>query len=128
MKNMIADDFENEVIIDTEEDLLIFLSKRPAYNSNHFSLTFNESGFPQLSMFVKDDDSILYFLGGQSGETFVSCGNSEKCGTEIFYENKSGSSVTLARENIVSSALMIEAAKQFLHTQEQPICVEWFEL
>ena len=125
---MIANDFEDEVIIDTEEDLLNFLNKRPAYNSNHFILTFNENGFPQLSMFVKDDYSILYFLGEKSGEAFVSCRNSEKCGTEIFYENTFGSSVTLASENIVSLELMIETAKQFLRTKEQPLCVEWFEL
>jgi len=125
---MIANDFEDEVIIDTEEDLLNFLDKRPAYNSNHFILTFNENGVPQLSMFVKDDYSILYFLGEKSGEAFVSCGNSEKCGTEIFYENTFGSSVTLASENIVSLELMIETAKQFFHTEEQPLCVEWFEL
>ena len=125
---MIANDFENEVIIDTEEDLLTFLNKRPEYNSNHFILTFSENGFPQLSMFVKDDYSVIYFLGEKSGETFVSCGNSEKCDTEIFYENKLGSSVTLASENIVSPELMIEAAKQFFRTKERPLCVEWFEL
>ena len=111
---MIANDFVNEVIINTEEDLLNFLNKRPAHNSNHFILTFNENGFPELSMFVKDDDSVIYFLGEKNGEAFVSCGNSEKCGTEIFYENTLGSSVTLASENIVSSKLMIETAKQFL--------------
>jgi len=125
---MIANDFENEVIIDTVEDLSTFLDKRPANNSNHFILTFNESGFPQLSMFVKDDYSVIYFLGGESGKAFVSCGNSEKSGTEIFYENTLGSSITLARENIVSVQLMIETAKQFFLTKEQPICVEWFEL
>ena len=35
---------------------------------------------------------------------------------------------TLASETIVSLELMIETAKQFFHTKEQPLCIEWFEL
>ena len=126
-KQMIVNDFDTEVILETEKDLLIFLNKRPAYNSNHFILTFNENGFPQLSIFVKDNYCVIYFLE-ENGDAFVSCGESKKSDTEIFYENKFGSEIFLAEENIISLLSMTESAKQFLNTKNRPCCIEWTNL
>ncbi|KNC90718.1 hypothetical protein [Trabulsiella odontotermitis] len=124
---MYGSDFNGEVIIDSNEELLSFLAKRPAFNSNNFAFSFNESGFPQLNIFVKDNLCVLYFMG-EEGESFVSCNEKKMDGVEFFYENMEGGTVTLARENIVPVTVMNEASKYFFETKIRPVCCEWMEL
>ncbi|CAB5127705.1 CDI system double-stranded DNA deaminase immunity protein DddI [Burkholderia cenocepacia] len=123
---MYADDFDGEIEIDEVDSLVEFLSRRPAFDANNFVLTFEESGFPQLNIFAKNDIAVVYYM--DIGENFVSKGNSASGGTEKFYENKLGGEVDLSKDCVVSKEQMIEAAKQFFATKQRPEQLTWSEL
>lgn len=123
---MYADDFDGEIEIDEVDNLVEFLSRRPAFDANNFVLTFEESGFPQLNIFAKSDVAVVYYM--DIGGNFVSKGASETGGTEKFYENKLGGEVDLSKDCVVSKEQMIEAAKQFFATKQRPEQLSWSEL
>ncbi|WP_175026575.1 CDI system double-stranded DNA deaminase immunity protein DddI [Burkholderia aenigmatica] len=123
---MYADDFDGEIEIDGVDGLVDFLGKRPAFDANNFVLTFEEGGFPQLNIFVKNDVAVVYYM--DIGENFVSKGTAEPGGTEKFYENKLGGEVNLSNDCVVSKEQMIEAAKQFFATKQRPDQLTWSEL
>jgi len=124
---MFADDFNREIVLSSQVELLEFIKERPAFNANHFGFTFSENGFPQLTIFVKDDYCVFYFLG--EGESYVSLNNNTtEWGVEIFYENEKGTQVELAKECVLNAETMIEVAIQFFVTRSRPICIEWMEL
>lgn len=48
MINLYLNSFDGEIIINSEEELVMSLENRPVFNDNNFILTFVNSGFPQL--------------------------------------------------------------------------------
>ena len=50
---MYLNDFKQEYLINSLNELNNILTKRFFEDSNHFILTFEDYGFPQLSCFVK---------------------------------------------------------------------------
>jgi hypothetical protein len=123
---MYADDFKDEVIITSQNELIEFLERRPQFDSNYFILTFEESGFPQLSIFIKKNKCVIYFL--DIGKSFISLnGNIEK-GTTMFYENMGGSEVELPNKSIISIDKMKEISIEFFKKQQQPISIDWLEI
>ncbi|MBV6715900.1 hypothetical protein KV564_19795 [Paenibacillus chitinolyticus] len=58
---MYASDFNGEIVIDTESQVVEFIRNRPAFNANQIIFTFNESGIPQLCAFIRDDYCVLHF-------------------------------------------------------------------
>jgi hypothetical protein len=122
---MFVDDFDGETIINSQEELIEIIKKRPALDSNHFIFTFAEDGFPQLAAFVRNDDCVLYYL--DKGGSFASAGKN-KTGAEIFYENKTGAEVELARGMIVPAERLTYCAAEYFATRERPQCIEWMSL
>ncbi|MGN4151211.1 CDI system double-stranded DNA deaminase immunity protein DddI [Burkholderia gladioli] len=123
---MYADDFDGENGVASLDDLIEFLNRKPAFNANNFTLTFEEDGFPQLNIFLKDDIAVVYYM--DAGENFVSQGKSQEDAVETFYENKLGGEVKLAKSCVVSRGEAIEAAKQFFSTKKRPDVLSWDEL
>ncbi|MGN3961589.1 CDI system double-stranded DNA deaminase immunity protein DddI [Burkholderia gladioli] len=123
---MYADDFDGENGVASLDDLIEFLNRKPAFNANNFTLTFEEDGFPQLNIFLKDDIAVVYYM--DAGENFVSQGKSQEDAVETFYENKLGGEVKLAKSCVVSRDEAIEAAKQFFSTKKRPDVLSWDEL
>lgn len=125
---MYIDDFTGEEIITTESDLSKKIYSRPAFNSNYFILTFSDSGFPQLSIFVKENYGVVYYMN--NSETFVSINekNDSKQETEIFYENSTGASVELSTGNILKLDKILEAAMAFYKQGSRPDAINWQEL
>lgn len=66
----------------------------------------------------------MYYL--DKNRSFVSKGNNT--GVETFYENKSGATVELARENILSVECLEKCVVEYFATNECPKCIEWDEL
>lgn len=62
---MHANDFNGERVINIESQVVEFIRNRPAFNSNQFIFTFEESGIPQLCAFVRDDYCVLYFFDSE---------------------------------------------------------------
>ncbi|WP_047837293.1 Imm1 family immunity protein [Burkholderia gladioli] len=123
---MYADDFDGENGVASLDDLIEFLNRKPAFNANNFTLTFEDDGFPQLNIFLKDDIAVVYYM--DAGENFVSQGKSQEDAVETFYENKLGGEVKLAKSCVVSRDEAIEAAKQFFSTKKRPDVLSWDEL
>ena len=81
---MYLNDFKQEYLINSLNELNNILTKRFFEDSNHFILTFEDYGFPQLSCFVKKSMSVMYYLDMQ--KSFISKNNniySEE--NEVFY-------------------------------------------
>ncbi|WP_414439214.1 hypothetical protein AB4851_13235 [Burkholderia sp. 22PA0099] len=123
---MYADDFDGEIEIDNLNELVEFLHKKPAFDSNNFTLTFEDDGFPQLNIFTKNEIAVVYYM--DAGENFVSQGESLVDGVETFYENKLGGEVQLSKSCVVSKKAMIEGATQFFSTKQRPDSLSWDEL
>ncbi|MBE9917805.1 hypothetical protein G8C92_27775 [Paenibacillus donghaensis] len=126
---MYANDFNGEIVVDTESQVVEFIRNRPAFNSNQFIFTFEESGIPQLCAFVRDDYCVLYFLdSGQKG-TFASYGDDNiRDETITFYENVHGAEVVLASTMVITVKQMTDACTEFFKTKTRPTCIKWMEL
>ncbi|MBC2215485.1 hypothetical protein [Listeria welshimeri] len=94
MINLYLNSFDGEIIINSEEELVMSLENKPVFNDNNFILTFVNSGFPQLVFFVRDDKCIPYFLEEDNSRFFISSSNSRKDPENlIFYENSNSSEI-----------------------------------
>jgi hypothetical protein len=126
---MYANDFNGEIVINTESQVVEFIRNRPAFNANQFIFTFEESGVPQLCAFVRDDYCVLYFLDSEQKGTFASYGDDNiRNETVTFYENVHGAEVVLASTMVITVKQMTEACTEFFKTKTRPTCIKWMEL
>jgi len=125
---MYIDNFKGETIVKTKEELFSVLNERSISNTNHFILTFKNSGFPQLSIFVRNDFCVVYFLGEEE-ESYVSY-NKEKSSndTYTFYEDENGTEIEIASECVININKLFDAAIVFFETQNRSKSIEWMEL
>lgn len=121
-------DFNREVIVSSKEELFNCLDKRPAFNSNQFILTFNDSGFPQLSVFVKNDWYVIYYLG-EEGKSFVSVGKEKVDGNLVtFYENIHGAEIAISSECVIGIDRLKVVVEDFFLKQERSANIGWGSL
>jgi len=126
---MYANDFNGEIVINTESQVVEFIRNRPAFNANQFIFTFEESGIPQLCAFVRDDYCVLYFLDSEQKGTFASYGDGNIMDETItFYENVHGAEVVLASTMVIKVKQMTDACTEFFKTKTRPTCIKWMEL
>lgn len=126
---MYANDFNGEIVINTESQVVEFIRNRPAFNANQFIFTFEESGVPQLCAFVRDDYCVLYFLDSEQKGTFASYGDDNiRDETVTFYENVHGAEVDLATTMVITVKQMTDACTEFFKTKTRPTCIKWMEL
>jgi hypothetical protein len=125
-RKMYVDDFIGEIIVSSQNELVECLGRRPKFNSNYFILTFEESGFPQLSIFIKDDKCVIYFL--DIGKSFLSLNNRLEEGTTMFYENIGGAEVELPNKSVISICKMQDVSIEFFKQQQRPMSIDWLEI
>ncbi|MFB8374565.1 Imm1 family immunity protein [Paenibacillus taichungensis] len=126
---MYANDFNGEIVINTESQVVEFIRNRPAFNANQFIFTFEESGIPQLCAFVRDDYCVLYFLDSEQKGTFASYGDDNiRDETVTFYENVHGAEVVLASTMVITVKQMTDACTEFFKMKTRPTCIKWMEL
>lgn len=126
---MYANDFNGEIVIDTELQVVKFIRNRPAFNANQFIFTFEESGVPQLCALVRDDYCVLYFLDSEQKGTFASYGDDNvRDETVTFYENAHGAEVLLASTMVITVKQMTDACTEFFKTKTRPTGIKWMEL
>jgi hypothetical protein len=120
--------FKGEFVVSTKRELLSILNERSDSNANHFILTFNDSGFPQLSIFAKNDFCVIYFLG-EDGESYVSFSKENKSNdTHIFYEDENDTEIEIACECVINIDKMLDVAAVFFDNQNRSDLIEWMEL
>ena len=119
---MYLDDFSQEYLVNSLEELEILLRKRFLEEVNFFILTFKENGFPQLSAFVKRNKCVIYYLDKEV--QYISKGDTEE-GIEVFVEDIHGTEVFLSKNKVLPIDKFYKVAQSFFETQERPNSIEW---
>ena len=119
---MYLDDFSQEYLVDSLEELEILLRKRFLEEVNFFILTFKKNGFPQLSAFVKRNKCVIYYLDKEV--QYISKGDTEE-GIEVFVEDIHGTEVFLSKNKVLPIDKFYKVAQSFFETQERPNSIEW---
>ena len=119
---MYLDDFSQEYLVDSLEELEILLRKRFLEEVNFFILTFKENGFPQLSAFVKRNKCVIYYLDKEV--QYISKGDTEE-GIEVFVEDIHGTEAFLSKNKVLPIDKFYKVAQSFFETQERPNSIEW---
>ena len=119
---MYLDDFSQEYLVDSLEELEILLRKRFLEEVNFFILTFKENGFPQLSAFVKRNKCVIYYLDKEV--KYISKGDTEE-DIEVFVEDIHGTEVFLSKNKVLPIDKFYKVAQSFFETQERPNSIEW---
>ena len=119
---MYLDDFSQEYLVDSLDELEILLRKRFLEEVNFFILTFKENGFPQLSAFVKENKCVIYYL--DEGVQYISKGNMEK-GIEVFVQDIHGTELFLSKDKVMTIDKFYKVAESFFETQVKPNFIEW---
>lgn len=119
---MYLDDFSQEYLVDSLEELEILLRKRFLEEVNFFILTFKENGFPQLSAFVKRNKCVIYYLDKEV--QYISKGDTEE-DIEVFVEDIHGTEVFLSKNKVLPIDKFYKVTQSFFETQERPNSIEW---
>ena len=119
---MYLDDFSQEYLVDSLDELEVLLRKRFLEEVNFFILTFKENGFPQLSAFVKRNKCVIYYLDKEV--QYISKGDTEE-GIEVFVEDIHGTEVFLSKNKVLPIDKFYKVAQSFFKTQERPNSIEW---
>ena len=119
---MYLNDFSQEYLVDSLEELEILLKKRFLEEVNFFILTFKENGFPQLSVFVKENKCVIYYL--EEEVQYISKGDMEK-GIEVFVQDIHGTELFLSKDKVMTIDKFYKAAESFFETQAKPNFIEW---
>lgn len=119
---MYLDDFSQEYLVDSLEELEILLRKRFLEEVNFFILTFIENGFAQLSAFVKGNKCVIYYLDEEV--QYISKGGTEE-GIEVFVEDIHGTEVFLSKNKVLPIDMFYKVTKSFFETQTRPDFIEW---
>lgn len=119
--------FRGEQIVNDKSQLFSVFTERSKENANVFILTFEESGFPQLSVFIRNNFCVIYYLDDK-GNSYVSYNReNRKHGSYPFYENDE-SMIELAYESILDVRILNNIASVFYDTKKRPMCIDWIEL
>ena len=119
---MYLDDFSQEYLVDSLDELEVLLRKRFLEEVNFFILTFKENGFPQLSAFVKENKCVIYYLDEEV--QYISKGGIEE-GIEVFVEDIHGTEVFLSKNKVLPIDKFYKVAQSFFETQERPNSIDW---
>lgn len=119
---MYLDDFSQEYLVDSLDELEVLLKKRFLEEVNFFILTFKENGFPQLSAFVRGNKCVIYYLDKE--EQYISKGGAGE-GIEVFVEDIHGTEVFLRKDKVLTIDEFYRIAQSFFETQARPDFIEW---
>ena len=118
---MYLNDFSQEYLVDSLDELEILLKKRFLEGVNFFILTFKENGFPQLSAFVRGNKCVIYYL---EEVQYISKGKASE-GIEVFVEDIHGTEVFLSKDKVLTIDEFYRIAQFFFETQARPDFIEW---
>lgn len=119
---MYLNDFSQEYLVDSLDELEVLLRKRFLEEVNFFILTFKENGFPQLSAFVKENKCVIYYL--EEEVQYISKGKASE-GIEVFVQDIYGTEVFLSKDKVMTIDEFYRIAQSFFETQVKPDFIEW---
>ena len=118
---MYLNDFSQEYLVDSLEELEILLKKRFLEEVNFFILTFKENGFPQLSAFVRGNKCVIYYL---EEVQYISKGKANE-GIEVFVQDIHGTEIFLSKDKVLTIDEFYRIAQSFFETEVKPDFIEW---
>ena len=119
---MYLNDFSQEYLVDSLDELEVLLRKRFLEEVNFFILTFKENGFPQLSAFVKENKCVIYYL--EEEVQYISKGKASE-GIEVCVQDIYGTEVFLSKDKVMTIDEFYRIAQSFFETQVKPDFIEW---
>ena len=119
---MYLNDFSQEYLVDSLDELEVLLRKRFLEEVNFFILTFKENGFPQLSAFVKENKCVIYYL--EEEVQYISKGKASE-GIEVFVQDIYKTEVFLSKDKVMTIDEFYRIAQSFFETQIKPDFIEW---
>jgi hypothetical protein len=119
---MYLNDFSQEYLVDSLDELEILLKKRFLEEVNFFILTFKENGFPQLSAFVRRNKCVIYYL--EEEVQYISKGKASE-GIEVFVEDIHGTEIFLSKDKVLTIDEFYRIAQSFFETEVKPNFIEW---
>lgn len=119
---MYLNDFSQEYLVDSLDELEILLKNVFLEDVNFFILTFKENGFPQLSAFVRRNKCVIYYL--EEEVQYISKGKASE-GIEVFVEDIYGTEVFLSKNKVLTIDEFYRIAQSFFETQVRPDFIEW---
>ena len=119
---MYLNDFSEEYLVDSLDELEILLKKRFLEEVNFFILTFKENGFPKLSAFVRRNKCVIYYL--EEEVQYISKGKASE-GIEVFVEDIHGTEIFLSKDKVLTIDEFYRIAQSFFETQVKPDFIEW---
>ena len=119
---MYLNDFSQEYLVNSLDELEVLLRKRFLEEVNFFILTFKENGFPQLSAFVKENKCVIYYL--EEEVQYISKGKASE-GIEVFVQDIYGTEVFLSKDKVLTIDEFYRIAQSFFETQVKPDFIEW---
>lgn len=128
---MVICDIDGNHKVHTVEELEAILSRRHDGGSNSFWMAESPGAYPQLALFVNNENATLNYLPreGVAGFRSVGVGNSlEPSGTTPFLISSLGDQLPVLNDAVISVSAALEAAREFFLTKQLPNAVKWLEL
>ncbi len=124
---MYFNDFKQNIEVANEKELVALLQKRYSNNSNHFILSHNASGLPELSFFVKENVCVAYYIVDDDFN-YVSQSNLDLEKNVMFYENDTGAETILSKDCVIRTDCIETACVYFFKYNKIPPMIDWEEL
>jgi hypothetical protein len=113
-------------------ELESFLTARIEDRFNSFWLRHDDEEFPTLSILVRDNLTVLYYIPQEFEAGFRSVGSSQEVEagghTTFSISRNSGDDVVVTNDALIPFREALSAAKEFYCSSSLPGCVNWFGL
>jgi hypothetical protein len=125
---MHVEDARGALEAEDEASLEAALAVRYDHDANEFWLYGGDGPHPTLGILVRGDLADVHYLPSEGHPGFRSLATQESKaeGTTTFYMG--GEQQAAPNQFVVPFSKALEAAKEFLVSRQQPMCLDWFEL
>lgn len=127
----IQDFYEDGLTVNGVGELKKFLRRRFEEDSNRFIVSLGESDFPNLIVYIRGADAVVYYISSDETTMYASSG-SLGAGEDLTFLDYSGetirSVIELPRESVVASAPAEKCLIDFVQTGGRSDAVRWIEL
>lgn len=124
-------DFGGDHKVDSRVKLERILRSRFEGETNEFLLSHGSSTYPLISIFVKGDLAVIYYIPGEGQAGYASIGKKMNLNPNTMTSFATGTPeniIDVSNEAVVSFSEAVEVAKEFFDSQVLPTSIEWLKL
>ena len=119
-------DANKHVSVVSPNELVSLLKWRDADGDAEFILAPTAGAYPRMNLAVSGDSWYLHFFTDEDVAGFHSLGEDTDATGETHMP--AGVNIWVPDFALVTGAVAVEAAQEFMATNAMPTCLEWFEL